>query len=154
VADDYDIVDSGHRYVLGAGDDYYGIWDKLGTREPLHRFPGTDEGLTQAEERFWELSRADVKARDVWSTRLRWALFIALGVWVLFGGLYGLLGLSSEVPGYPAFTNDGIAKASEIALIIQDLAFRAWLASAVALAVLWLKHRGPASASRGSLPPR
>jgi hypothetical protein len=99
--DDHDVIDSGNRYVLGAGDDYYGIWDKQGRKEAIHRFPGTDVGLTQAEERFWALTRADDKERDIWSTRLRWVLFIALGVWVLFGGLYGLLGLSTEVVGYP-----------------------------------------------------
>jgi hypothetical protein len=141
--DRYDVVDSGHRYILGAGDDHYGIWDKQGSAEPVHRFPGTDEGLALAEERFWALTRADDQERDVWSTRLRWVLFIALGVWVLFGGLYGLLGLSTEVVGYPVFTNDGIAEAYEIALTVQDLAFRVWLASAVAMAAMWLKRRAP-----------
>jgi hypothetical protein len=39
--DGYDVIDSGNRYVLGAGDNYYGIWDKQGSTEPLHHSPGT-----------------------------------------------------------------------------------------------------------------
>jgi len=43
---------SGYRYVLGYGEDYFGIWDRQNPAEPNERFPRTDDGWRQAWLRF------------------------------------------------------------------------------------------------------
>jgi hypothetical protein len=43
---------SGHRYVLGYGADFFGIWDRSAPGTPAERYPRTDEGWRQAWTRF------------------------------------------------------------------------------------------------------
>lgn len=43
---------SGHRYVLGYGVDFFGIWDRTSPGAPAERYPRTDEGWRQAWIRF------------------------------------------------------------------------------------------------------
>ena len=43
---------SGHRYVLGYGADFFGIWDRSSPAAPADRYPRTDEGWRQAWTRF------------------------------------------------------------------------------------------------------
>lgn len=43
---------SGHRYVLGYGTDFFGIWDRQSPAQPAERFPRTDGGWQQAWLRF------------------------------------------------------------------------------------------------------
>jgi hypothetical protein len=43
---------SGYRYVLGYGDDFFGIWDRQSPSVPAERFPRTDDGWQQAWTRF------------------------------------------------------------------------------------------------------
>lgn len=47
---------SGERYVLGYGQDYFGIWDRTQTGGPVSRFPRTDDGWNSAWNQFsaWE----------------------------------------------------------------------------------------------------
>ena len=39
---------SGQRYLLGYGDDFFGIWDRQRPGPPVSRFPRTDEGWRSA----------------------------------------------------------------------------------------------------------
>jgi hypothetical protein len=43
---------SGYRYVLGYGEDFFGIWDRQNPNDPTERFPRTDDGWRQAWLRF------------------------------------------------------------------------------------------------------
>jgi hypothetical protein len=43
---------SGHRYVLGYGADFFGIWDRSAPGAPAERYPRTDEGWGRAWTRF------------------------------------------------------------------------------------------------------
>jgi hypothetical protein len=43
---------SGYRYVLGYGDDFFGIWDRRAPTTPAERYPRTDDGWRQAWLRF------------------------------------------------------------------------------------------------------
>lgn len=43
---------SGYRYVLGYGPDFFGIWDRQQPGGPTGRFPRTDDGWTEAWNRF------------------------------------------------------------------------------------------------------
>jgi hypothetical protein len=43
---------SGHRYVLGYGADFFGIWDRSAPGTPAERYPRTDDGWRQAWTRF------------------------------------------------------------------------------------------------------
>ncbi len=43
---------SGYRYVLGYGEDFFGIWDRQSPNVPTERFPRTDDGWRQAWLRF------------------------------------------------------------------------------------------------------
>jgi hypothetical protein len=43
---------SGYRYVLGYGEDFFGIWDRQNPNVPTERFPRTDDGWRQAWLRF------------------------------------------------------------------------------------------------------
>jgi hypothetical protein len=46
---------SGYRYVLGYGEDFFGIWDRQSPSVPSERFPRTDDGWRQAWLRFASL---------------------------------------------------------------------------------------------------
>ncbi len=39
---------SGRRYLLGYGEDFFGIWDRQGSPDPESRYPRTDDGWRQA----------------------------------------------------------------------------------------------------------
>jgi hypothetical protein len=43
---------SGYRYVLGYGEDFFGIWDRQNPNVPTERFARTDDGWRQAWLRF------------------------------------------------------------------------------------------------------
>ena len=46
---------SGFRYVLGYGDDFFGIWGRDRPGAPLERYPRTDQGWVEAWNRFHSL---------------------------------------------------------------------------------------------------
>jgi hypothetical protein len=39
---------SGRRFLLGYGEDFFGIWDREGSQDPVTRYPRTDEGWRSA----------------------------------------------------------------------------------------------------------
>lgn len=43
---------SGSRYLLGYGQDFFGIWDRQNPATPVERFPRTDDGWTAAWHRY------------------------------------------------------------------------------------------------------
>jgi hypothetical protein len=53
---------SGTRYILGYGQDFFGIWDRETPGGPIMRFPRTDEGWSMAWNRFtaWEPKAIEV----------------------------------------------------------------------------------------------
>lgn len=51
---------SGHRYVLGFGTDFFGIWDRQQAGGPVQRFPRTDEGWSAAWVAFEDLEPDNV----------------------------------------------------------------------------------------------
>jgi len=51
---------SGYRYVLGFGDDFFGIWDRQSPTAPAERYPRSDEGWRQAWTRFSSLEPSHV----------------------------------------------------------------------------------------------
>jgi len=53
---------SGQRYLLGYGQDFFGIWDRASLAQPVRRFPRTDEGWRSAWSEFsaWEPHSAEV----------------------------------------------------------------------------------------------
>jgi hypothetical protein len=51
---------SGHRYVLGYGADYFGIWDRQMPNTPAERYPRSDDGWRQAWTRFAGLEPGNV----------------------------------------------------------------------------------------------
>jgi hypothetical protein len=53
---------SGARYLLGYGQDFFGIWDRQGGRGPVSRYPRTDDGWSAAWLAFsaWEPQSAEV----------------------------------------------------------------------------------------------
>jgi len=51
---------SGYRYVLGFGDDFFGIWDRQSPNAPVERYPRTDDGWRQAWTRFSSLEPSHV----------------------------------------------------------------------------------------------
>jgi hypothetical protein len=56
---------TGQRYVLGYGEDYYGLWDRMAPASPYQRFPRTDEGWRAAWSQFatWEPNAQPVSAQ-------------------------------------------------------------------------------------------
>jgi uncharacterized RDD family membrane protein YckC len=46
---------SGSRYLLGFGQEFFGIWDREAPGEPVERFPRTDEGWREAWLRYTSL---------------------------------------------------------------------------------------------------
>ena len=44
------------RFVMGAGDDSYGIWRRRHRGPAVEIFPMTNEGMDTMRRRFWELN--------------------------------------------------------------------------------------------------
>ncbi len=61
IATDIRYSHSGHRYVLGYGTDYFGIWDRQAPAQPAERFPRNDQGWSQAWVRFASLEPSNVE---------------------------------------------------------------------------------------------
>jgi hypothetical protein len=55
---------SGYRYVLGYGQDFFGIWDRQSPTQPTERFERTDEGWRAAWLRFVTLEPNHVAVTD------------------------------------------------------------------------------------------
>jgi hypothetical protein len=55
---------SGYRFVLGYGDDFFGIWDRQSPTAPAERWPRTDEGWRDAWVRFANLEPSHVEVRE------------------------------------------------------------------------------------------
>jgi hypothetical protein len=55
---------SGYRYVLGYGEDFFGIWDRQSPNVPTERFPRTDDGWREAWLRFVEQEPNHVAVPD------------------------------------------------------------------------------------------
>jgi hypothetical protein len=55
---------TGQRFVLGYGNDFYGIWDRLAPGGPIQRFPRTDDGWRAAWLQYsaWEPGAQPVSA--------------------------------------------------------------------------------------------
>ena len=51
---------SGHRYVLGYGDDFFGVWDRQSPSVPAERYPRSDDGWRDAWLRFSSLEPSHV----------------------------------------------------------------------------------------------
>ena len=54
-ADSIVYTHTGHRYVLGYGADFFGIWDRQTPSSPAERFARSDDGWRQAWTRFYAL---------------------------------------------------------------------------------------------------
>ena len=52
---------SGHRYVLGFGVDFFGIWDRQAPAGAVERFARTDDGWRQAWQRYAALEPGNVE---------------------------------------------------------------------------------------------
>jgi hypothetical protein len=52
---------SGHRYVLGYGPDFFGIWDRQAPAAPVERFARTDDGWREAWQRYAALEPSNVE---------------------------------------------------------------------------------------------
>jgi hypothetical protein len=83
--DPFEVIDRRGRYILGAAEDYYGVWDTRGGDRYLERFPLTEEGFQAAERRFVELRRLSRRQGGVVPTALTIALGTGVGLWVLAG---------------------------------------------------------------------
>jgi len=147
-------MQAGHRYILGEGEDFYGIWDLEKPGRPVESFELTDAGLQEAKRRFAQLSQKDFWAR-FGPKALRWALFSGLGVWILLG-LVLWIRYSSFSP-FPDFWTPGpirdwrpitfSAPYSQpvwfrVAEVAEIVAFRVWVAALAIIFALRLFDRG------------
>jgi hypothetical protein len=138
-------VQTGRRYELSEGDDYYGIWDRDSPGKPLETYALTDVGLEEATRRLARLSRQDFWARFS-PKALRWALFGGLGVWLL-GGLVLWIRYSFAGPEFGIPPGEIVAIYEEplwakLAQLGQDLGFRVWIGAVAILVALRLFERG------------
>jgi fatty acid desaturase len=131
----YEVVDDSRRYALGATADFYGVWDKQTPGEPLARFPLTDEGLAQAEERFKVLRRAERSYLDMLPLVLGWATLLGIAVWVVAGIVFQVFFTEDLFPG---FGEEASQAAARFFFLVENVAFRVWIGSLASLAALWL----------------
>jgi hypothetical protein len=125
---EFEVVHRSRRYLLVAGDDFYGVWDLDGEDEDaIERFPGTDEGLDQAEARFHELRRLDRVRRWV-SLRVLGIVFAVSAVLWIVGGI----GLAVGFVGEPPF---GLFQA---AVIVNEVGFHLGVGALAVLAAVVL----------------
>jgi hypothetical protein len=139
---------AGRRYVLGQGEDFYGIWDRELPGKPVETFDLTDPGLLEARKRIAHLSRQDFWAR-FGPKALRWALLAALGVWVFTGLLLWIrfavatpgaitpILAPSEVP----FVGYGEPGWVMVAQVAENVAFRLWVGALAIIFALRLLDR-------------
>jgi hypothetical protein len=132
--DEFELIDSRSRYVLGAGTDYYGIWDTEQLGRPLSRFSLTDEGLGQAQEEFDRLLRLNRNPRAMLSRVLRTTLFAGLALWAVAGGIYSWLYVRTE------FGSPASIRAIRVFYVAQIVAFRVWVGALALLAAMWLQY--------------
>jgi hypothetical protein len=119
----FEVIDRRGRYILGAAEDYYGVWDTRGADRYLERFPLTEEGFQAAERRFIELRRLSRRQRGVFPRALWIALLVGVGIWVVTG--LGVVVLTV----WPRAAVDNLY---EVLYVLDSLGFR------VALGVLFL----------------
>ena len=140
---------AGRRYVLGEGEDFYGIWDAESPGRPVESFALTDAGLQEATRRFMQLSRQDFWTR-FGPKALRWALFVGLGLWILTGLLLwirfavatpGAVSPIFESPVDP-FVGYGQPGWVKVAQVAENVAFRLWVGAVAVLVALRLLDRG------------
>jgi len=140
----FEVIERSRRYILGEGEESYGIWDRRGRDEPLERFPFTAEGFDAAQARFAELKRLDRRARDVASKVIAVVALVGVVSWVLAVFLTG--SLATFILGGAAYDTAG-----EVALAAETVAFRLALGGLIALGVLaalrWRESAGPAPAA-------
>jgi hypothetical protein len=143
-------MQTGRRYVLGEGEDFYGIWDREPLGKLVETFELTETGLQEATRRFAQLSQQDFWAR-FGPKALRWALFAGLGVWI-FTGLVLWIGDSTFSP-YAEFRGpEGSLRPFQplvfepvwlrIARTVENMAFRVWVAALAIIFALRLFDRG------------
>jgi hypothetical protein len=142
-------IQTGRRYVLGEGEDFYGIWDREPLGKLVETFELTEAGLLEATRRFMKLSREDFWAR-FGPKALRWALFGGLAVWVLSGLVlwirYAVATpgpispiLASPMDPFVGFGQPGWVKVAQVA---ENVAFRVWVGGVAILVALRLFERG------------
>jgi hypothetical protein len=142
-------IQTGRRYVLGEGEDFYGVWDQGSPGRPVESFALTDAGLQEATRRFAQLSRQDFWAR-FGPKALRWALFGGLGVWILLGLVlwirYAVASPDFErvisplyLDPFVGYFESGWAKVAQVA---ENVAFRVWVAALAIIFALRLFDRG------------
>jgi hypothetical protein len=147
--DPFEVIDRRDRYILGAAEDYYGVWDTRGGDRYLERFPLTEEGFQAAERRFIELRRLSRRQRGVRPTALLIALGSGVGLWVL-AGLVAL-------PAY--FEPRWLLVDYELIYVVDSVGFRIGVGALLVLAGLLLVRRERATmsvappGSEGQLPP-
>jgi hypothetical protein len=145
---DHRPMQSSHRYTLGAGEDFYGIWDLERPGKPVESFALTDAGLQEATRRFAQLSQQDFWAR-FGPKALRWALFGGLAVWIL-AGLVLWIGDSSPLPfaergpepligtfEWPIYEPVWV----RVTNVVENMGFRAWVAALAIIFALRLLDR-------------
>ena len=124
-------LQAGRRYILGEAQDFYGIWDRESPGKPVETFDVTEAGLQEARKRISKLAAQDFWAR-IGPKTLHWALFGGLALWILTGLL---LGPTSAPPfGEPGWVR--------VALVVETIAFRSWIAAVAILVALRLFDRG------------
>jgi hypothetical protein len=139
-------LQAGRRYVLGEGEDFYGIWDRRSPGKPVETFDLTDAGLTDARKRISRLAAQDFWAR-IGPTALRWGLFGGLAVWILTGLLLWIrlavvlpsVGFGDFADPFLGYGEPGWVKVANVA---ENVAFRVWIAAGAILVALRLFGRG------------
>ena len=135
-------IQAGRRYVLGQGEDFYGIWDRDLPGKPVETFELTASGLQEARKRISRLASQDFWTR-IGPRALRWALFGGLGVWILAGLVLwirlavafpsGVFEVTQPLPGDPAWV--------KVIQVLENVAFRVWVAAGAILVALRLFDR-------------
>ena len=149
--DPFEVIDRRGRYILGAAEDYYGVWDTRGGDRYLERFPLTEEGFQAAERRFVELRRLSRRHGGLVPTALMIALGTGVGLWVLAG--------LAAVPA--VFDPRAVSWLNpELIYVVDALGFRMGVGAILVLAGLLLLRRervtrsaGPPHPDRLQLPP-
>lgn len=138
----YEVIEAGHRYVLGETPESYGIWDRQAGNELVERFPLTEEGIDRALDRF-----AELKWRD---RRERWNLPRVVRITTVTGALLWLVA-GTAVTLIFSFGSSSVGLA-RLVYGLDALGFRLTIGSLVVLGVLVLLRRlQPTEAREASL---
>jgi hypothetical protein len=130
-----DVIDENPLYTLAGTDEGWEVWDRAHlSKQPMVRYPPTDDGFELAARYFERANRTDEIRRAPWMDVLRRAALIAGASWFVLSTILSLW-LASAEDELGQRENDAIRWLGAL----EAIAYPAFLVSVAAYVLFWLR---------------